>query len=272
MTFTTRAVNGLATRDYGGSGGALLLMHGAGMDQSSLEPVTSRLPFRVITFDFRGHGASTTTDPWTLAQAVEDVGAVAAAYQLEAPALGGHSLGGMVALLYGIDHPVAGVINIDGHGRGRPDQYPGYTESEVRSAWERQDQRLEQLMSGARAVLLKGLLLALRRAPIAADTALQVTREAGTIDLPALYSRLTCPLLVFNAVAEEPSRLMRRWAGEGLLLARSYREGLTRDLAALAVERPATEVVTVDAPHVLIRTHPDLVADRMTAFLQRTFA
>jgi pimeloyl-ACP methyl ester carboxylesterase len=260
----------LATRDYGGSGPALLLMHGAGMDQRSLEPLAQSLrpAFRVLTFDLRGHGSSSSA-PWALDAALADIGAVAEAYGVVAPAVGGHSLGGMVAVAYGVEHPSCpGVVNIDGHGRGRPEQYPGYLELEVRQAWERQDRRLDQLTSGVRAVVLRALLRALRQTVVAPETARQVTLQAAAVDLVTMYRRLATPLLVFNAVAPEERRAMKLWAGEGLELVTAYRQGLSRDLAALATERPRTEVVTVDAKHMLIRTHPELVARHIMRFMQ----
>lgn len=274
MTFTARTVAGpgvaLATRDYGGSGPPLVLMHGAGMDQRSLEPLAARLrpTFRVVTFDFRGHGASASA-PWTLTAAVADLSAVATAYGLERPAVGGHSLGGMVAVAYGGAHPACpGVVNIDGHGRGRPEQYVGYDEPEVRAAWDRQDRRIERLTSGLPAAVLKAVLLVLGKPAISAEATRQVIREAGAIDLFALYRQLTCPLLVFNATSTRAGRLGRLWAGDGLALAAAYRRGLAQDLATLAADNPRVEVATVDASHMLIRSHPELVARRITTFLR----
>ena len=116
--------------------------------------------------------------------------------------------------------------------------------------------------------MLKGLLLALRKPTVSSGTVREVRREVDAIDLFALYRQLTCPLLVFNAIATEDCRAMKLWAGQGLLLANAYRQGLRRDLASLADGRPLTEVVTVDAPHMLIRTHTDLVAQHITTFLQ----
>ena len=108
----------------------------------------------------------------------------------------------------------------------------------------------------------------LRKPTISSATTRQVLREVEALDLLALYGRLACPLLVFNAVAAPESRLMKRWAGEGLALGAAYRKGLGDDLAALAADRERTEVATVDATHMLIRTHPGLLARRITAFLQ----
>lgn len=274
MSPSTRTVSArgaaLATSDYGGDGPPLVLMHGAGMDQRALAPVASHLrsAHRVVTFDFRGHGGSGRA-PWSVATAVQDVRDVAAAYDLQDPAVGGHSLGGMVAVAYGLQQPTCpGVVNIDGHGRGRPDQYPGWDEAQVLQGWTRQDRRVDQLTTGAVAAGLRVLLRVLRQPTVAVDTVRQVRREVDALDLFAMYRELRCPLLVFNAVATEERRVMRLWAGEGVVLASAYREGLVRDLDVLAAERPRTEVATVDASHMLIRTHTELVARRIATFLQ----
>ncbi|MGH7752474.1 MAG: alpha/beta fold hydrolase [Gemmatimonadales bacterium] len=275
MTFTTRTIDSdgvsLATRDYGGPAPALVLMHGAGMEQGSLEPLVQQLrgAFRVVTFDFRGHGGSDLA-PWTFATAVQDLNAVAAAYGLGGPAVGGHSLGGMVAATYGREHPTCpGVINIDGHGRGRVDQYPGYAEVEVRESWDRHQRRLDRLTRGPVGAALRGLLVVLGKKPATTATVLrQVTREVEELDPFARYEQLTCPLLVFNATAEEDRRLLKLLAAKGVALTRAYRQGLRRDLAALAADNPLVQAVEVDARHMLIRTHPELVAKHISDFLQ----
>ena len=275
MTPTSRVVEAdggrhLATCDYSGDGPPLVLMHGAGMDQRSLAPVAELLrpAHRVVTFDFRGHGGSDAA-PWSVATAVQDLRDVARAYDLTDPAVGGHSLGGMVAVAYGLQQLTCpGVVNIDGHGRGRTDQYPGYDEDQVLAGWATQDRRIDALTTGPVAAGLRGLLRLLRKPTVATDTVRQVRREVDALDLFAMYRELRCPLLVFNAVATEERRLMRAWAGEGVALAAAYRAGLVRDLDTLAAERPRTEVATVDATHMLIRTHPELVAQRITEFLQ----
>jgi len=274
-TFTTGTIDSrgvkLATRDYGGPGPALVLMHGAGMEQGSLEPVAERLQehFRVITFDFRGHGG-TDRVPWTFASAVQDVSAVAAAYGLGVPAVGGHSLGGMVAAAYGAQHPTCpAVVNIDGHGRGRVDQYVGCDEAEVRALWAHQQRRLDRLTRGVAAIAVRSLLVVLGKPPATTGAiARQCLREVEEQDLFALYRALDCPLLVFNAVAPEQHPAKQVLAGKALPFVAAYRQGLARDLAALAADDERVEVATVDATHILIRTHPDLVAQRIAAFLQ----
>ena len=260
----------IAARDYGGSGPALVLMHGAGLDQSSLFPLVGRLrgTVRVVTFDFRGHGASARS-PWTLAHAVRDLASVVAAYDLSSPVVGGHSLGGMVAVQYGLEHPACrAVINIDGHGRGRAEQYVGHSETEVRRWWETQQRRIDRLTSGPGTAALKAVLRLAGRTPTAtAEAARQVVAEIETLDLFALYRQVPCPLLIFNATGQQHGPVMKIMFGRGLPLLAAYREGLRRDLLTLAQERPSTSVATISASHMLIRTHPDIVARRITEFL-----
>ncbi len=81
--------------------------------------------YQVVAMDVRGHGAS-IDGPWSWRAAVDDVDAVAEHFQMIAPAVMGHSLGGMIASMWGGKHPeAAGVINLDGHGNPRTDQYVG---------------------------------------------------------------------------------------------------------------------------------------------------
>lgn len=267
MTFTSRTVDStgvrLATRDYGGDGAPLVLMHGAGMTQGSLEPLVAELAarHRVVTFDFRGHGG-TDVAPWTFAASVQDVGAVAEAYGLGVPAVGGHSLGGMVAAAYAREHPSCpGAINIDGHGLGRPEQYVGYDEAEVRLWWDGHRRRIERLTSQPVAAVLTGLSFLLRRTPAAGTgTVRQVQQEVDATDLFAWYRQVRCPLLVFNATAEENRAALKLLVGKGRPLLRAYRQGLGADLATLASEQSNVRVVQLDATHMLITTHAAEVA------------
>lgn len=272
---TTRTVERdgvrLATTDHGGSGPALVLAHGAGMQQASLTSLAERLTgaFRVVTFDFRGHGGSDAA-PWTTADAVADLRAVVEAYGLERPVVAGHSLGGMVATAYALEHSdCAGVVNIDGHGRGRLDQYVGRDVTEVQQWWDQVDRRLGRLTRGVVSDGLRALLRALRQQPITGETSRQIHVAVDALDLFAMYPQVACPLLVFNATAPETRRSRRLLAGDGIGMVAVLRQGLARDLAALAAEHPSVEVATVDATHMLIRTHPDLVAQRITSFVQQ---
>lgn len=276
MTATSRTVDShgvaLSTRDFGGDGAPLVLMHGAGMRQASLDLLIAELgpAYRVVTFDFRGHGGS-TAGPWTFATAVQDLEAVIAAYGLDNPAVGGHSLGGMIAAQYAAAHPTCpGAINLDGQGTGRVDQYVGLDEADVRAWWATHQRLAARVSGGPIGLLLKAIAVVTRQQPpTSPETTRQVMAAVDSTDLFTLYRSVRCPLLVFNATADEDRRLMLLLMGNGLPFLRAYRQGLRRDFAALAQEQGTFQVAEMDATHMLIRTHPGRVARVIDAFLQQ---
>lgn len=106
----------LALHDYGGSGRALLLLHGGGDNIESwcnLAPLL-RDQFRLFAYDARGHGQSPTPDEASVAQMVDDVSAVSDELGLDRPLLVGHSMGGANALLAASQADrFAGVVALD---------------------------------------------------------------------------------------------------------------------------------------------------------------
>ena len=93
--------------DGGGGGQPVALLHGGGRDLHDRDDVgalLATLGHRVAVVDLRGHGR-TPRAPWTRELALRDVAAVAAALDLERPAVVGHSMGGMVAALWAAGHP-----------------------------------------------------------------------------------------------------------------------------------------------------------------------
>jgi pimeloyl-ACP methyl ester carboxylesterase len=108
----------IAARDHGGEGQDMLLIPGGGR---TVEDWALTIPhlrgFRVAEMDVRGHGASDPGDTWTWADVLGDTEAVVRELGLVRPFVVGHSLGGFIALDYGIAHPdCVGVVNVDGHG------------------------------------------------------------------------------------------------------------------------------------------------------------
>jgi pimeloyl-ACP methyl ester carboxylesterase len=91
----------------------LLLLHGGpGFDHSGFKPSFADMAVvaQVVYLDLRGNGRSDagTPDKWSLEQWAEDVHSFCEALSIESPIVMGHSLGGIVAMVYATryrDHP-----------------------------------------------------------------------------------------------------------------------------------------------------------------------
>lgn len=107
----------LAVRCCGGSGEPVLLLHGMG---SSLLAWRSLVPtlaaqHEIFALDLRGHGHSTAAR-WTWKAAIADIDAVLAHLDISGAKLVGHSLGGVLAVVYASRRPsVTSIVNLDGH-------------------------------------------------------------------------------------------------------------------------------------------------------------
>jgi pimeloyl-ACP methyl ester carboxylesterase len=258
----------LACLDHGGTGPDLVLMHGAGMKQGSLGKLVAHLTprHRVVTFDFRGHGDS-GGDSWTIGTAVTDLVTVIDAFGLDKPAVGGHSLGGMVAAAYATEHPECpGAVNLDGHGTGKPDQYVGKDPERV-AEWIVQAHARGQKVVDSPFLSVVRFLARLRGRPLAnRDVVRQITGFVQDLDMREIYKDARCPLLVVSAYAPFtglPAKVMKD--PEQMLTA--YRAGIRRDLAAIAAANPLVELAEIDATHSLITTHPEQTAALVLDFL-----
>jgi pimeloyl-ACP methyl ester carboxylesterase len=136
-----RAVPGdgirLHARDWGGSGQAVLLLHGLASNARIWDGVASRLAgagLRVVALDQRGHGASDQpASGYDFATLGRDLDAALAALALERPVLAGHSWGANVALQFAAERPgtVAGLALVDG-GLLAVAEWAGATRDEAR--------------------------------------------------------------------------------------------------------------------------------------------
>ena len=138
---TDRAVPGdgvsLHARDWGGSGQAVVLLHGLASNARIWDGVASRLAgagLRVVALDQRGHGASDQpASGYDFASVGRDLSAALAALGIERPVLAGHSWGANVGLQFAADRPgsLAGLALVDGALLGVA-EWAGATREEAR--------------------------------------------------------------------------------------------------------------------------------------------
>ena len=102
-------VNGVSTYvEETGSGHPVILVHAMGTSLRSWEPVVPYLAprFRVICYDYRGHGRSETTAGVPSVRALaEDLRAILRAMSVERAHVIGLAVGGMIAQQLAVDHP-----------------------------------------------------------------------------------------------------------------------------------------------------------------------
>jgi pimeloyl-ACP methyl ester carboxylesterase len=110
----------VAFRDFGGTGPAVILVHGLGGNLAHWGRVAPLLRerYHLISIDLPSHGASTPPAAYSFDH---DLGALDAVRQhlgLDRPALVGHSYGGMLAVALGASRPsdFRTVVNLDGIG------------------------------------------------------------------------------------------------------------------------------------------------------------
>jgi (E)-2-((N-methylformamido)methylene)succinate hydrolase len=102
--------DGLKTRFLlEGHGSLVVLVHGVGARLENWDRVANRLAreFQVLRYDLRGHGESTRAPgPYSLPLFVDDLKALLDHVGASKVNLAGHSLGGMIAQMFALRHPV----------------------------------------------------------------------------------------------------------------------------------------------------------------------
>ena len=275
------AVNGNSFyyRDWGGSGQAVVLLHGLASNcriWDLVAPILSRQLW-TLALDQRGHGRSFKPDTgYDFATIVSDLDGFMSAVGIENSVLVGHSWGGDVALEYAVAHPgkAKGLCFVDG----------GTIEISARPNWTLEDAKGEMAPPVWKGVTLEAFRARLRSRSIAMDDdrveqivlANFRTLDDGTITSrlsrdnhfkiiealwdhkpSELYPRVECPVLVMPARQRngEPSPTRRFWREQAIaraesLLPRSKTVWMEDSIHDVPLQRPSLVASTI-AEHIV---------------------
>ena len=287
----------LAVRDFGGGGTPVLLLHGGGGNLAHMTTLARHLRprHRVVTLDLRGHGRS-GDGPWSWDAVLGDLAAVAVQLGLDRPAVVGHSLGGMIAALWGERHPESpGVVSLDGNPPPtRPDQLPGLDPDKAAAELDRLNAIFDTMQERAGRTIPPDQLpdLVERQQMAARDTGANekvwiegfrrnlVHRDGETsirpsaetiasiralmngLDLTPAYAATRCPELVVLPTRDLPEQ--EPFAE----LYAAYRRHLAEQAAAVAAAAPRFRYVRLeDASHAMVIEQPEALARTIADFL-----
>ena len=187
----------LVTRDSGGEGRTVVLVHGLGFGQRSWDRVAPRLSaggLRVVTYDQRGHGASDVSEDYSPSAFDEDLAAVLGELGLEEPIFVGHSLGATIVLEHAASRGgCMGVVCVEG---GLPVALPSMDWEEVEAQMRRP---LPRLMTWAMKVARLGTKLTFEELKGVVEE-----HDAKIPDLGGAYDRIACPLLIVLGSRADP--------------------------------------------------------------------
>lgn len=217
-------VEGEALEAYGDVGGRCLLLHGAGEEAGVFAPQLRDVP-GTWAVDLPGHGRSPGAGCETVEEYAALVLSLLQGYAQAPPTLGGHSMGGAIALQTALMAPerLRGLALIATGARLRvhPDLL-----SALEDSGEMPDPYLRAMVApGADAGLAKNLLApapGVRRKDFLACNAFDVLSRLAEIDLPALvlvgeYDAYT-PEKYARALAQALSGELKVIAGAGHML------------------------------------------------------
>jgi pimeloyl-ACP methyl ester carboxylesterase len=126
-----------------GDGPSIVLLHGLSATRRNVVQGSSHLAkrgYRLIAYDARGHGASSSAPSYEYPQLVEDLEAVLEQLRVERTALVGSSMGAATAMAFALEQPerVAALVQITPAYAGEP------RAGEDEAGWERLASELER--------------------------------------------------------------------------------------------------------------------------------
>lgn len=246
----------LVTRDSGGDGPVVILIHGLGGEQRHWDRVARLLQrrCRVITYDQRGHGRSSVSSGYRIDDFTADLLAVVEAHEVERPVLVGHSMGALSAVeaAAGRGRRCRAVVAVDGGFRvDRPPEARNRQRYDADMA--RPVNRLLLRLTAA-----AGVGARMSAAELWDLTEAVIARER---EMDAAYRRLMCPVL--QVLPREPDRVP--W-GVAMQLA------LADAAERFRQEHPSVIQVWVNSGHGIPLERPEELAELIAGFVLSTTA